>query len=164
MPIYEFYCGDCHTIYSFFTRTVNTNKKPGCPKCGLPELERKLSGFATLRKSKGHGDTADDDLPIDESKMETAMNLLASEAEGMNENDPKAAAKMMRKFGDLTGMQYGEQMEKALSRLESGEDPESVEQEMGDLLENDDMPFEFKGKKLSFKQREPKRDETVYDL
>ena len=49
MPIYEFYCKDCHTIFNFFSRTVNTEKQPACPKCARPELERKMSVFAISR-------------------------------------------------------------------------------------------------------------------
>jgi hypothetical protein len=34
MPIYEFYCEDCHTIFNFFSKNVNTTKKPN----GRPAL------------------------------------------------------------------------------------------------------------------------------
>ena len=34
MPIYEFYCPDCNTIFNFFCRRIVTDKKPACPKCG----------------------------------------------------------------------------------------------------------------------------------
>ncbi len=33
MPIYEFYCEQCHTIYNFFSRKINLEKIPDCPKC-----------------------------------------------------------------------------------------------------------------------------------
>ncbi|MCK4728291.1 MAG: zinc ribbon domain-containing protein, partial [Desulfobacterales bacterium] len=33
MPIYEFYCEDCNTIFNFFSRSVNTTKRPPCPRC-----------------------------------------------------------------------------------------------------------------------------------
>jgi len=33
MPIYEFYCEDCNTLFNFFSRTVNTDKQPPCPRC-----------------------------------------------------------------------------------------------------------------------------------
>jgi hypothetical protein len=50
--------------------------------------------------------------------------------------------------------------------MERGEDPEQVEAEMGDLLENED-PFilpEGKAKGTKIKRPEPERDETLYDL
>lgn len=107
-----------------------------------------------------------DDLPIDESKMEQAMNMLAREAEGMDEEDPRQAANLMRKLSDMTGLKLGPGMDEALQRMEKGEDPEQLEAEMGDLLENED-PFILPEKKGGFPQkktREPFKDETLYDL
>jgi hypothetical protein len=107
-----------------------------------------------------------DDLPIDESKMEKAMGMLAKEAEGLNEEDPKQAANLMRKLSDMTGLKLGPGMDEALQRMEKGEDPEQLEAEMGDLLENED-PFILPGKKgrqTKTGQRKPFKDETLYDL
>ncbi|MFQ5583209.1 MAG: FmdB family zinc ribbon protein, partial [Calditrichia bacterium] len=73
MPIYEFYCRECNTIYQFYSRTVNTEKVPFCPGCEKVRLERRVSSFATLsgRKDESGGEDA---LPdIDESKLENAM-------------------------------------------------------------------------------------------
>ena len=56
MPIYEFYCKDCHMIFNFFSSTINTKKKPSCPKCSRAGLERKVSMFAvTGRAEEGGG-------------------------------------------------------------------------------------------------------------
>ncbi|MDP3283707.1 MAG: zinc ribbon domain-containing protein, partial [Desulfobacterales bacterium] len=38
MPIYEFYCQDCNTIYNFFSKSVNTKKSPNCPMCKTSRL------------------------------------------------------------------------------------------------------------------------------
>jgi hypothetical protein len=102
--------------------------------------------------------------PIDEAKMEKAMAMLAGEADKINEDDPRQAAKLMRKLSDATGMNLGPGMEEALSRMERGEDPEKVEAEMGDILEGEE-PFIFgeKRKKGVSKPR-PRIDETLYDL
>ena len=164
MPIYEFYCEDCHTIFNFFSRTVNTTKRPVCPKCKKKKLQRQVSVFAVTGKAKEDSDL--DDLPFDESKMEQAMNMLAGEAEKMNEDDPRQAANLMRKLSDMTGMQMGSGMEEALQRMESGEDPEQVEAEMGDILEGEE-PFILPGKKgkgVKAKRPAPMRDEALYDL
>ncbi len=94
------------------------------------------------------------------------MNMLAGEAEKMNEDDPRQAANLMRKLSDMTGMQMGPGMEEALQRMESGEDPEQVEAEMGDILEGEE-PFilpDKKGKGIKAKRPAPKRDEALYDL
>ena len=101
---------------------------------------------------------------FDESKMEKAMNLLASEAEHMDEEDPRQAANLMRKLTDMTGLNLGPGMEEALNRMEAGEDPEAIEAEMGDLLEGED-PFSFQAKSGKIgKKRPPVIDETLYDL
>ena len=164
MPIYEFYCGDCNTIFNFFSKTVNTTKRPKCPKCKTRTLKRQISLVAFTGKAKEDGEF--DDLPFDESKMEQAMRMLASEADKINEDDPKQAANLMRKLSDMTGLKLGEGMDEALRRMEKGEDPEQVEAELGDLLEDED-PFSLPGKKtkgLKAKYKEPLRDETLYDL
>ena len=164
MPIYEFYCDDCNTIYNFFSKSVNTTKKPKCPKCKAKTLQRQMSAFAIAGKAKESDDM--DDLPFDESKMEHAMSMLAGEAEKMNEDDPRQAANLMRKLTDMTGMKLGDGMQEALSRMEKGEDPDKIEAEMGDILENED-PFTLPGKKPSgqaLQKPSPIRDETLYDL
>ncbi len=162
MPIYEFYCEDCNTIFNFFSRTINTDKTPGCPKCPNPALSRQMSAFAITGKAKE--DDGMDDMPFDESKMEKAMEALAGEAESMNEDDPRQAAQLMRKLTDMTGMKMGDGMEEALGRLERGEDPEAIESEMGDLLDGED-PFILPGQNTTpGKRRAPTKDETLHDL
>ena len=105
MPIYEFYCEDCHTIFNFFSKSVNTTKRPKCPACKTKTLSRQMSAFAFTGKAKEDSDM--DDLPFDEGKMEQAMNMLAGEAENINEDDPRQAANLMRKLTDMTGMELG---------------------------------------------------------
>ncbi|MBL7181037.1 MAG: FmdB family zinc ribbon protein [Pseudomonadota bacterium] len=164
MPIYEFYCKDCNTIFNFFSKTVNTTKKPKCPKCKTRTLTRQISLVAFTGKAKEGGDL--DDLPFDESKMEKAMHMLAGEADKINEDDPRQAANLMRKLSDMTGLKLGGGMDDALRRMEKGEDPEQIEAEMGDLLEGED-PFSLPGKTgKSAKTRAniPFKDETLYDL
>ncbi len=162
MPIYEFYCRKCHMIFNFFSSTINTDKRPVCPKCKKRKLNRQMSVFA-ISRNRGE----EDDLPmpdLDESKVEQAMNLLAKEADQMDENDPRQAANLMRKLTDMTGLNLGPGMEEALNRMEAGEDPEQIEAEMGDLLEGED-PFSFKEKASKIlKKRPPRVDETLYYL
>ena len=162
MPIYEFYCPDCHMIFNFFSRSVNTEKSPLCPRCHRVKLDRRMSVFAALRN---RGDQEEMPVPdLDDAKMERAMSLLASEAEQMDENDPRQAANLMRKLTDMTGMPLGPGMEEALKRMEAGEDPEKIEAEMGDLLEGEE-PFGSKEKFLkTSKILLPRVDEKLYDL
>jgi putative FmdB family regulatory protein len=163
MPIYEFYCYHCNTIFNFFSRTINTWKIPKCPRCEVAELERRMSAFAVTGRAKSSEDM--DDLPVDEGKLEQAMQMLAGEAERINEDDPRQAADLMRKMSQMTGLEMGAGMEEALRRMENGEDPDQIEADMGDLLENEE-PFQLAGIKGLRAGRcpAPKRDETLYDL
>jgi putative FmdB family regulatory protein len=164
MPIYEFYCHKCNTVYNFFARSANTDKIPFCPQCKRIRLKRQMSIFAKVSRGKDEEGAGDDMPPIDEAKMEKAMAMLAGEADKINEDDPRQAANLMRKLSEATGLNLGPGMEEALRRMERGEDPEQIEAEMGDLLEGEDpFTFEQKGKKGARKPR-PRVDETLYDL
>lgn len=147
MPIYEFYCAHCHRIFSFLSRGVNTDKTPACPRCGLAHLTRRPSAFAISKKREEPKAAPGPDLPdlppgMDEARLERAMEQLAAEAESIDENDPRQGVVLMRRLFETTGMPMGKGMEEALRRMEQGEDPEKVEEEMGDMLED---PFGMGG-------------------
>jgi putative FmdB family regulatory protein len=165
MPIYEFYCKKCNTVYKFYSRTIDTSTVPKCPRCKRVRLERIFSSFATLSKRESE-ESADAGMPdIDESKIERAMAMLEKETRGMDENDPTQAADLMRKLTDAAGISLGEGMEEALSRMEKGEDPDKIEEELGDLLGDESFSFDSKKKKRNTKSRaRPNVDETLYEL
>ena len=52
MPIYEFYCPDCHTIFNFLSKSINTTKRPHCPKCKGRKLRREVSSFALTGRAE----------------------------------------------------------------------------------------------------------------
>jgi putative FmdB family regulatory protein len=167
VPVYEFYCSDCHAIFNFLARRVDTGKRPACPRCGHPELEKQVSRFAI---SRNRSEPGADGMPagMDEAKLEQAMMALAGEMEGVDENDPRAMARFMRRFSAMTGMNLGDEAEEAMRRLEAGEDPEQIEAEMGELFGADDnLDGLFGQEKLAkFKRRlaPPEHDETLYLL
>jgi putative FmdB family regulatory protein len=142
MPIYEFYCADCHRLFSFLSKSVDTTKQPNCPRCGRAGLNRRVSSFAISKGRKEEpARPAGPDFPglppgMDEARLEQAMATLTREAEGMNEEDPRQGAQLMRRLFEATGMPVGSGMEEALRRMESGEDPEKIEEEMGDVMED----------------------------
>ncbi len=164
MPIYEFYCDSCNMIFNFLSSRINTSSKPDCPQCGKKEISRQMSTFATIGKS---GEEQDDMMGgVDETKMEEAFGSLMQEAGGMNENDPRQMATLMRKFTAQTGMNLGDTMEEAISRMEKGEDPDAVEKDMGDRLDGDDL-FSFEGikqKVISEQNETPSYDDKLYTL
>lgn len=165
MPVYEFYCPDCHMIFNFFSRHINTEKQPDCPVCGYKKLDRQVSIFAISRKR-----TKEDDMipGLDESRLEQAFMSMAEDIESIDENDPRQAANIMKKLMDAAGINPGGAMEEAISRMEAGEDPDKIEEDMGDLLENDDLSQVIgtaKGlKSMKKKYIPPSVDDTLYEL
>ena len=170
MPIHEFYCPDCHRVYNFLARRPNVTRRPSCPRCSRPKLERKISKFAISKGLTEPSAGPDDlDLPagLDEAKMERVLAQMAGEAENVNEDDPRQMARMMRKLYDGTGLPLGAGMEEAMRRLEAGEDPDAIEAEMGDLLNDDEMlfgPGKSGLKGMTRRLRPPEVDEKLYDL
>ena len=161
MPIYEFFCERCNTVFNFYSKTTNTSKQPTCPHCRDVKLKRCLSSFSVLRK--GPGEDSEDALPFDEEKMEKAAGMLAQEAENINEDDPRQAAQVMRKLSEMTGLKMGKGMQEAIERMEAGEDPEKIEEEIGDLIEEE--PFAISEEKgIREKSRTPHKDTTLYEL
>jgi len=121
-----------------------------------------MSIFAKV--SRGREESAGEEMPqLDEAKMEKAMAMLAGEAEKMDENDPRQAAQLMRKLSETAGISFGEGMEDALNRLERGEDPDRIEEEMGSLLDTEE-PVLLNKKGRGQKRTAPRVDETLYDL
>ena len=96
------------------------------------------------------------------------MEELGREAEGLDEDDPRQAARLMRAVYERTGMPLTGQMEEAMRRMEAGEDPDAIEAEMGDLLDEDGAPdgggSGGRPRRLAQQLRPPTVDETLYDL
>lgn len=166
MPIYEFCCPKCDTVFNFFTRAANTEKVPYCPRCQTVRLKRQISLFARIsRKSSGDGLEEETLPPLDEAKMERTMALLARESEKIKVDNPRQAAQLMRKLTETAGLSMGQGMEDALSRLEKGEDPDKIEAEMGDIFAAEE-PFVPAAKTARDRRTtiKPRVDETLYDL
>ena len=166
MPIYEFYCCDCHTIFNFLARKIDAGRRPACPRCGRPDLERKVSLFA-VSKGRSEG-PAESEMPdLDESKMEQALASLEREAGGLDEDDPRAMARLMRKLYDSAGLRLGKGVEEAIGRLEAGEDPDKIDEQMGDVLDQEDPLLAKEGGglgRLARRLKSPAVDDTLYEL
>src|SRR5687768_10784479 len=108
MPIYEYYCPDNHTIYQFYAKTVAQGQTtPKCPDNPKFRLRKLVSAFAITsggakdeaaeQKSQPAGDSAED------ARMDAAVGAMEKEFATLDENDPKAMARMMRRMSELTG-------------------------------------------------------------
>jgi hypothetical protein len=69
--------------------------------------------------------------PAEDAKMEAAMGAMEREFSSVDENDPRAMARMMRRMSELTGEKIDGEMEEVVRKLEEGADPEALEEELG---------------------------------
>jgi hypothetical protein len=72
---------------------------------------------------------------LDDPRVERAMMEMERDMEHLDENNPKHMAHMIKKMKDL--MPPGtvpKELDIAIKRLEKGEDPEKIEEDMGDVL------------------------------
>src|SRR5688572_18909099 len=141
MPIYEFACPKCRVVFNFLSKRINPEHLPTCPKCGNKKMVKQMSRFAMSRGLKEpaaatEGDDGGEPMPdMDDPRVMRAMSELERDMEHMDENNPKHMAHMMKKMKDI--MPPGsvpKELDVAIKRLEAGEDPEKIEEDMGDIL------------------------------
>ena len=116
MPIYEYRCQACNRRSSVFVRSVASKARPKCEHCGSVKLSRLLS---KVHVHGGGRASLDDPASFD----------------GIDENDPRAIARMMRQMGDESGEALGPEFDEMVDRMERGEPPDSV---LGDSALDDD--------------------------
>ena len=96
------------------------------------------------------------------------MMQLASEADSLDEEDPRQAAHMMRKLYESSGLKLGDGMAEMIRRMEAGEDPEQIEAELGDILEKEDPLSGSHPKKglreIARQSVRPRHDHTLYEF
>jgi hypothetical protein len=101
---------------------------------------------------------AGDGPDLDDPRIEREMAQLMSQLEGIDESNPRAMAHAMRRVAEIAGEPITPAMEEMIRRIESGEDPEKVEEEMGDALE------EEMGSQGGGIDSPPTRDSGLYPL
>jgi putative FmdB family regulatory protein len=141
MPIYEFACPQCRVIFNFFSKRIQPEHSPTCPKCGHKNLTKQVTRFASPRGAKepvAHeaADSGEPPMPdMDDPKVMRAMSELERDMEHLDENNPRHLAHMMRKMKNLLPNEaMPKELDVAIQRLEKGEDPEKIEADMGDVL------------------------------
>lgn len=137
MPIYEFLCPACNRIFSFHSFRHQPDKVPTCPKCGATNLRRVPSSFGIASAPAGGGEAGGggDGPDLDDPRMEREMMRLMSEMEGIDEDDPRQMGRAVRRMAEIAGEPITPAMEEMIRRMEAGEDPEQIEEELGDELE-----------------------------
>lgn len=137
MPIYEFYCPDNHRIYQFYARTLAQGRKaPPCPDNPSFRMQKLLSPFAVVGTGQGKGakgaEAPDAAGRGADARMDAAMGEMEREFSGVDEADPRAMGRMMRRMADLSGEKIDGEMEEVVRKLEEGADPESLEDRLGE--------------------------------
>lgn len=107
MPIYEYRCSACQRVSEFLLLSLSTPFSPVCPRCGSPEMERVLSRVR-VRLSE-----------------ETRLERLADPSRwgdlaDVDENDPAAMARLMRRLGP--------HLKEALGEDDAGEIDQAIEE------------------------------------
>jgi hypothetical protein len=96
---------------------------------------------------------------MDDPRMARALVEMEREFTHLDENNPRHMAHMMRKMKDL--MPPGtvpQNLDSAIKRLEAGESPEKIEEDMGELL------GEFiSGGEVEHSEKTYSRDGGLYD-
>ena len=146
MPIYEYYCPGNHTIYQFYAKTLAQGRTiPRCPDDPKLPLRKLVSAFAVVSGGKKDESAAaaapDAGNPAEDAKMEAAMGAMEKEFSGVDENDPRAMARMMRRMGEVTGEKLDGQMEEVVRKLEEGADPDSLEDQLGGDAPSEGDPY-----------------------
>jgi putative FmdB family regulatory protein len=121
MPLYDYLCLDCKTRFDLFmtyaeygTRTVL------CPSCGSKSTRRRLPRVRVAKSDDARAEALTGDL--------SDPSALA----GL-ENDPQALGRMMRKMGRELGEEMPPEFDEVVDRLEKGQSPDEIEQDLPDL-------------------------------
>ncbi|HUY27226.1 MAG TPA: zinc ribbon domain-containing protein [Candidatus Binataceae bacterium] len=108
MPIYEYECSRCGRRTSVLTTRVSERVRAVCKHCGSKKMKRLMSRFAMPKSEEQRLDSI-----ADPSKLG-----------GLDENDPKSVARMMKKMGQEMGEDFsGEDFDEAVEEMESSGDP-----------------------------------------
>jgi hypothetical protein len=179
MPIYEYYCRENHTVYQFYAKTLAQGRQiPACPDNPAWRMEKIVSAFAVTGRNRQEPSAPASGGGADDSKMEAAMGAMEREFSNVDENDPRAMARMMRRMAEVSGEKMDGQMEEVVRKLEEGADPESLGDQLGGEIpggmedpdemmpENPATAAAIKEARHRFKARRklpPRRDPKLYD-
>lgn len=172
MPLYEFYCEPCHTVFTFRSRRVDTTTVPPCPVCGKP-LRREVSAFAHILKGATAPETGNAGDSAAEHRLDQLSADMSNKVMDMDDDDaePADAVRTMREMARRQGLHFKPDAEEALSRVEAGEDPEKLGEQFKEVFDSED-PFEAdatapgagKMRALFRSLRPPRRDPVWHDM
>jgi putative FmdB family regulatory protein len=110
MPIYEYRCPGCGKRSSRIWMRIPAaaeEQSLACPACGAIALARLMSRFSSPKSEERRLESLADD----------------SSLAGLDENDPRGMARLMRKMSEETGEPIEGEDAEMLDRMEAGEMP-----------------------------------------
>lgn len=176
MPIYEFACPDCRTLFSFFSRRVNTVATPPCPRCGKP-LSREVSLFAAGRAA-GDGDPLglgddglDEDFPdvpdfdAGDERVGRAIAEMGDRIDHLDPNNTAEASKVLKEFSEKAGVKFNGKIMRAIDRLAGGDTSEEAGRELAEAIEGGHLLDSLaRGNAVDAKEIPFAKDPTLYDM
>jgi putative FmdB family regulatory protein len=125
MPLYDYNCLDCRKKFDLFMSYSEYGVRPvSCPHCHSSLVRRRVNRIRVARS--------------EESRLDSLAD--PSTLAGM-EDDPRALGRMMREMGKEAGEELGPEFDEVVNRLESGQDPGSIEQDLPGLGAGDAEDF-----------------------
>ena len=104
MPIYEFRCNACGAKSALFFRSMSSDAKGDCSRCGSADTRRVFSTFRVRTPAP------------DPSSLNKAELL-----DGVDYTSPGSMAQLFRRMGDSFGDEPNEHMSEIVGRLDHGE-------------------------------------------
>jgi putative regulatory protein, FmdB family len=164
VPIFEYLCKSCNRIYSFLSFSASPQREPVCPKCGASPLTRVPSTFAVAgsqRKSAAEEKPQRGSEEAVPPALERELAALASSVDEKDMEDPRTMARLMRRLAEASGEPVPQTLEEMMRRMEAGEDPEKLEEELGDQLEAE---LGAEEEEEGFGASAPERDPGLYSF
>jgi len=119
MPTYDYRCLNCNRRFDIFlTYKEYDTAKVRCPYCQSDQVQRRIGRIRVARSEEAF---------IEDLSDPAKMADL--------EDDPKAMGRLMRKMSSELGEDMGPEFNELVSRLESGQSPEEIEQAMPQLAD-----------------------------
>jgi putative FmdB family regulatory protein len=115
MPSYDYKCLTCNkkVVLTFKTYADYDHAPKVCPRCQGTNLRRIIGKVAVIKSEFSRFSSTSLE---DESTLEDLATA-----------DPVTLGRFMRRLGDETGTDLGEEFNTVVERLQRGEDPESIE-------------------------------------
>ena len=129
MPNYEYRCLSCRRRFEvFLSYSEYGTRKIACPHCKSEKVQRRIGRIRVARSEAGRLESMADPGSL----------------EGL-EDDPRALGRMMRQMSHEVGEEMPPEFNEVVGRLESGQSPEQIEQDLPDLGAGDEMGGDLGG-------------------